>query len=47
VNTRLVLPGARGIACWDGSETQGALLGRADAALYEAKRSGRNLSVIG
>jgi diguanylate cyclase (GGDEF)-like protein len=34
-----------GIACWDGEESAGALLGRADAALYEAKRRGRNLSV--
>jgi diguanylate cyclase (GGDEF)-like protein len=35
-----------GIACWDGEEEAPALLGRADTALYEAKRRGRNLSVI-
>jgi diguanylate cyclase (GGDEF)-like protein len=35
-----------GIACWDGDEEAASLLGRADAALYEAKHKGRNLSVI-
>lgn len=35
-----------GIASWDGQESAPALLGRADGALYEAKRAGRNLSVI-
>ena len=35
-----------GIAHWDGSETAAALLGRADAALYEAKRLGRDRSVV-
>ena len=35
-----------GIASWDGDEEAPSLLGRADAALYEAKRRGRNLSVI-
>jgi diguanylate cyclase (GGDEF)-like protein len=35
-----------GIACWDGNETAPTLLGRADGALYEAKRQGRNLSVL-
>src|SRR5262249_41860982 len=27
-----------GIACWDGEESAPSLIGRADAALYEAKR---------
>lgn len=36
-----------GIAHWDGSESAGELLGRADAALYEAKRQGRDRSVVG
>jgi diguanylate cyclase (GGDEF)-like protein len=31
-----------GIAEWDGSESPEALVGRADAALYRAKRAGRN-----
>ena len=31
-----------GIAQWDGAEPVLALLGRADAALYTAKRSGRD-----
>jgi diguanylate cyclase (GGDEF)-like protein len=35
-----------GVACWDGHESAAALLGRADAALYEAKRQGRNLSIV-
>ena len=34
-----------GIASWDAVESAPALLGRADAALYEAKRRGRNLSI--
>jgi diguanylate cyclase (GGDEF)-like protein len=35
-----------GIACWDGSETTADLLGRADHALYRAKRGGRNQSAV-
>jgi diguanylate cyclase (GGDEF)-like protein len=31
-----------GIAQWDGSETVAELIGRADRALYEAKRTGRD-----
>ena len=31
-----------GVACWNGRETAEELVGRADAALYEAKRSGRD-----
>jgi GGDEF domain-containing protein len=31
-----------GVAYWDRSESSETLLGRADAALYEAKRAGRN-----
>jgi GGDEF domain-containing protein len=31
-----------GVACWDASETPEALLGRADASLYAAKRAGRD-----
>ncbi len=34
-----------GIAYWDGRESAEALLARADAALYEAKRAGRNMAV--
>ena len=30
-----------GIAAWDGTESAQELLARADAALYDAKRSGR------
>jgi diguanylate cyclase (GGDEF)-like protein len=31
-----------GVAYWDGSESPEDLVGRADAALYEAKRAGRD-----
>jgi diguanylate cyclase (GGDEF)-like protein len=31
-----------GVAAWDGQESADELVGRADAALYEAKRSGRD-----
>jgi diguanylate cyclase (GGDEF)-like protein len=34
-----------GIAKWDGDEPPDALVGRADAALYRAKRAGRNRAV--
>jgi len=34
-----------GLACWDGTETVEALMSRADDALYEAKRSGRNRTI--
>ena len=34
-----------GVAQWDGSETGEALLARADHALYEAKRGGRDMTV--
>jgi diguanylate cyclase (GGDEF)-like protein len=35
-----------GLACWDGEETDHDLLARADAALYDAKRSGRDALVV-
>jgi len=34
-----------GIAYWNGDESAEALLARADAALYEAKRAGRNTAI--
>ena len=36
-----------GLAAWDGAETDVALVGRADGALYRAKRSGRDAVVVG
>ena len=35
-----------GLAAWDRGEDTRSLIGRADAALYEAKHRGRNLSVL-
>lgn len=31
-----------GVACWDGAETAEDLVHRADVAMYEAKKGGRN-----
>jgi diguanylate cyclase (GGDEF)-like protein len=43
---RVVMPEAEtvsvGVACWDGSESADELVGRADTALYAAKRAGRD-----
>jgi diguanylate cyclase (GGDEF)-like protein len=35
-----------GIACWDGHETADELMARADGALYDAKRAGRNRTML-
>ena len=35
-----------GVACWDGSESPDELVGRADAALYDAKRAGRDRLIM-
>jgi diguanylate cyclase (GGDEF)-like protein len=47
---RAVIPSGQtcsaGIAAWDGEELATELLDRADRALYEAKRSGRDRTVL-
>ena len=47
---RAVMPGdqtvSAGVVCWNGRETAEELVGRADAALYEAKRMGRDCLVV-
>lgn len=35
-----------GVACWNGHESMGELLARADQALYRAKQEGRNRIVL-
>jgi diguanylate cyclase (GGDEF)-like protein len=46
---RAAMPGdqtvSAGVVCWNGRETAEELVGRADAALYEAKRMGRDCLV--
>jgi diguanylate cyclase (GGDEF)-like protein len=46
---RAAMPGdqtvSAGVACWNGRESAEELVGRADAALYEAKRMGRDCLV--
>jgi diguanylate cyclase (GGDEF)-like protein len=46
---RLATPGvsaSAGVAIWDGREPAAHLIRRADGALYEAKRSGRDCTVL-
>lgn len=39
------LTASAGVASWNGHETGEELFARADAALYEAKQSGRNRTI--
>ena len=47
---RVAMPGdqtvSAGVVCWNGRETAEELVGRADAALYQAKRMGRDRLVV-
>jgi diguanylate cyclase (GGDEF)-like protein len=48
---RALTPGGQtssaGVVIWDGAESADALVGRADGALYSAKRAGRDRTVVG
>jgi len=41
-NERMLITFSAGVALHDGSETRDAIIARADAALYQAKRAGKN-----
>lgn len=41
-NERILITFSAGVALHDGSETRDAIIARADAALYQAKRAGKN-----
>lgn len=39
---KVLITFSAGVAIWDGAETEAALIERADAAMYEAKQTGKN-----
>jgi diguanylate cyclase len=41
-NERMLITFSAGVALHDGSETRDAIIARADTALYQAKRAGKN-----
>ena len=44
-NLTLNITASLGVACWSAGDSAKALYARADAALYEAKASGRNCAI--
>jgi diguanylate cyclase len=41
-NERMLITFSAGVALHDGTESRDAIIARADAALYQAKRAGKN-----
>lgn len=45
-NDKLLITFSAGVAAWDGTENEAALVARADEAMYQAKQTGKNRVVV-